>query len=190
MVHHEQPDANAGAPAPDAIPALTPQGASRRRIAGLGVSGVLMTVASSGAMAQVVCKSPSGALSGNLNSHAPVQTCDGDNPAWWAKNFPSGVNKNTKFYQLFPTSDKVGNMNLSTVIAQRANNGVASVPALILATWFNVTAKPPKITVMTQQGVKDMWANYERNGGVYRPGNGSQVWSSAQLASYLMSTQR
>lgn len=188
MVNHDQPDENAGAPAPEAIPALTPHGASRRRIAGLGVSGVLMTVAGSGAMADVVCKSPSGALSGNLNSHSPSQTCAGECPDWWALHFPAGVNKNTKFRQLFPTSDKVGNMSLATVIAQRANNGTASVPALILATWFNVTATPPKITVMTQQGVKDMWANYDRNGGVYRPGSGTQFWTSSQLADFLKST--
>lgn len=189
MVKHDQPDANAGAPAPVVLAALTPQGASRRRIAGLGVSGVLMTVAGSGAMAQVVCKSPSNALSGNLNSHAPQQTCAGENAAWWSKNFPSGVDKNMKFYQLFPTGDKVGNMNLSNVLDERAQDGTASVPALILATWFNVTAKPPKITVMTQQGVKDMWANYDKNGGFYRPGNGTQVWTSGQLADYLRSTQ-
>ncbi|WP_426101812.1 hypothetical protein [Massilia sp. TSP1-1-2] len=189
MVKRDSPDDNAGANAQADIAALTPQGAARRRVAGLGVSGVLMTVASSGAMAQVVCKSPSGALSGNLNSHAPELTCAGAKPDWWAKHLPSNVKANTKFYKLFPTNDKVGNMNLSTVLAERAHNGTASVPALILATWFNVTVSPPKVTVMTAQAVKDMWANYDRNNPFYRPGNGSQVWTSEQLADYLRSTQ-
>ncbi len=190
MVNHDQPDENAAnAPAaPAAIPALTPQGASRRRLAGLGVSGVLMTVASSNAMADIVCKSPSGALSGDLNSHSPKQTCAGRSPTWWASNLPSNITKHTKFEHIFPTHQAVGNMSVQKVLEMRGQTGYDGVPALMLATWFNVTANPPLISFLTPQAVRDMWANYDVD-QIYRPGAGSVGWDSAKFAEYLASTQ-
>lgn len=192
MIHHDQPDENAAAPsAPPAIPALSPQGAARRRMAGLGVSGVLMTVASSSAMADVVCKSPSGALSGDLNSNSPKQTCAGQSPTWWSTHtsmFPKGITAKTRFGDIFPTHDPVGNMTVMKVLEMRGNTGRDGVPALMLATYLNVNANPPMITFITPQAVKDMWANYNRN-YMFRPGNGTQSWDSAQFADYLASTQ-
>ena len=105
MSNHEQQDANAGAPsAPLNSAGLTPKGASRRRIAGLGVSGVVLTVASNHAMAALVCKSPSGALSGKLVSQQPGLTCTGAKPETWASplvSWPSEVRTNDRFSSIF-----------------------------------------------------------------------------------------
>jgi hypothetical protein len=187
MVQHDHEASGAAPLGPAPMPALTPQGASRRRIAGLGVSGVLMTVASSHAMADLVCKSPSGDLSGDLNSRTPKETCAGQSPEYWAANLPKGITKHTRFSQIFPTSDAVGNMTVIKVLEGRGNQGIAHVPALMLATYFNVTASPPLITFLTEQAVKDMWANYDGD-HLYRP-NLSESWDSARFAEYLSSTQ-
>jgi hypothetical protein len=192
MEHHDQPDDVAATAAPAALPGLSPQGASRRRIAGLGVSGVLMTVASGSGMADVVCKSPSGALSGDLNSNAPKQTCAGRSPTWWSTHtslFPKNITKKTRFGDIFPNGGAVGNMTVIKVLEMRGNTGVDGVPALMLAMYLNVNAKPAMIGFLTPQAVKDMWANYVSNNFQYRPGNGSKVWDSAQFAEYLASTQ-
>jgi hypothetical protein len=195
MVNHDQPDQNAAAPAaPAAIPALTPSGAARRRIAGLGVSGVLMTVASSHAMAgDLACKSPSGALSGDLHaSHAPHAACTGgQSPTWWFthKNLlPRTINKQTKFGEILTTSRPVGNMSVYKVLEGTGNKGKDTVPALMLATWFNVTVTPVSINFLTPQAVADMWANYDAD-EVYNISGSSQSMDSVQFAEYLRNTQ-
>ncbi len=189
MVNNDQPEhQDAATPA---LPTLSPKGAARRRLAGLGASGVLMTVASSSAMADLVCKSPSGALSGDLNSHAPNHTCAGRAPGWWATRanmYPRGITGRTRFQDIFPTGDAVGNMTVEKVLTSRGNDGRDGVPALMLATWFNVNANPPLITFLTPQDVRDMWANYDGT-YTYRPDFTGESWDSARFAEYLASTQ-
>jgi hypothetical protein len=194
MLDHDQPADSAAAPAtPPAMPGLTPAGAARRRIAGLGVSGVLMTVASSHAMAgDLACKSPSGALSGDLHaSHAPKAAClGGESPQWWYDNrnlLPSKINKHTTFNQILHTSRKVGNETVYKVL-QGKGNGRAAVPGLMLATFFNVTVEPKLITFLTEQAVADMWANYDADETYNIPGS-SQSMDSAAFAEYLGNTQ-
>lgn len=194
MVNHDQPDQNAGAPsAPAAIPALTPSGAARRRIAGLGVSGVLMTVASTHAMAgDLACKSPSGALSGDLHaSHAPKAEClGGESPQWWYDNrnlLPRKINKHTTFSEVLHTSRKIGTETVYKVL-QSKGKGKAAVPGLMLATFFNVTVEPKLITFLTEQAVADMWANYDADETYNIPGS-SQSMDSAAFAEYLGNTQ-
>jgi hypothetical protein len=195
MVNHDQPEQNADAPcAPTAIPALTPSGAARRRIAGLGVSGVLMTVASSHAMAgELACKSPSGALSGDLHaSHAPNVACTGgQSPTWWFNHktlLPRTITKQTKFSEILYTTRPVGNMSVYKVLEGNGNKGKDTVPALMLATWFNVTVSPHSINFLTAQAVADMWANYDAD-EVYNISGSSQSMDSVQFADYLRNTQ-
>jgi hypothetical protein len=66
--------------------ALTAKGAARRRFtrAGLGASGVLLTLASQPGMAQTICTTPSGSLSGGLHSRLPPNNiCQGVSPGYW-----------------------------------------------------------------------------------------------------------
>jgi hypothetical protein len=192
MSIHEQADPTPAAPA--AIPALTPAGAARRRIAGLGVTGVLATLASSHALAgELACKSPSGALSGDLHaSHAPEAPCaGGQSPKWWYDHrslLPSKINKHTRFSEILYTSRPVGNMTVYKVLEGIGNKGKESVPALMLATWFNVTVAPRSIDFLTPQAVTDMWANYDTD-ETYNISGSSQSMDSIAFAEYLRSTQ-
>lgn len=60
---------------------------SRRRFtkSGLAASGVILTLASRPVLANVVCKSPSGFLSGNTSTHIQ-EMCFGNYPDYYANN--------------------------------------------------------------------------------------------------------
>lgn len=186
MVNDHQPDGNAK---PATAPALTAQGAARRRMAGLGLSGVVLTVASNNALADMVCKSPSGALSGNLNSHSPKTTCDGRSPDWWLKNktiWPANVNPGDLFMQHFPTATQpLANKTLEQLLKQHGSDqdGVAMH---MVATYLNVRSE--RITFLTRQSVIDMYARWQRD-HAYVPAPGADPWSGAELAAYLADTQ-
>ena len=183
-----------------ALPALSPAGAARRRIAGLGVSGVLMTVASTHGMADTMCKSPSGGLSGDLHtSHAPEQAClPGQTPLWWSakKDLLATVkiHKNTKFKEVLSTSRSFGELPVIDVLrgtndkGAAVDQGEAKVAALMMATYLNVAVAPPQITFLTKQAVLNLWANYNEDLHYNLPGS-SKSWDSWALADYLHETQ-
>jgi len=60
---------------------------ARRRFtkSGLAASGVILTLASRPVLADTVCKSPSGFLSGNVSSHIE-ELCFGNYPSYYANN--------------------------------------------------------------------------------------------------------
>jgi hypothetical protein len=188
MVNHEQQDEHpAPPPVAQAIAPLTPRGAGRRRIAGLGISGVVMTVASNHAMAALVCKSPSGALSGNLNSQRPNVVCNGVSPGYWKNHpsaWPSEVRTVDQFSKFFPCSSALGSMTCMTVLHHQTidRNNVAMH---ILATYLNVCSG--RITFLTRQKVINMWGQYNAT-GTYTPADGATPWTGAQLVAYLTST--
>jgi len=183
MVNHEDQDGPAPTPAP-----LSPKGASRRRIAGLGVSGVVMTVASNNAMAALVCKSPSGALSGNLNSQKPNERCDGLSPGYWknhTEDWPSEVKTSDRFAKLFPSRGKLSAFTCLQILSkQEADKN--NVAMHIMATYLNVASG--RITFLTRQAVIEMWVKYDKY-GTYTPNEGAMPWSGQELTNYLSSTQ-
>ncbi len=79
-------------------------------------------------------------------------------------------------------------MTVYKVLEGTGNKGTETVPALMLATWFNVTVTPISITFLTPQAVKDMWANYDVD-EVYNISGSSQSMDSFAFAGYLRSTQ-
>ena len=184
MINHEQQDDAAPSPAP-----LSPTGAARRRIAGLGVSGVVMTVASNNAMAALVCKSPSGgALSGNLNSQKPNVKCDGMRPEDWRKDsqsWPSDVKTSDRFGKFFPSHGKLAELSCKQVLSKR-NDVKTDVAMYLMATYLNVASG--RISFLTRQGVVKMWVQYDLY-GTYTPAEGATPWSPAELVRYLASTQ-
>lgn len=188
MVNQEQQDGNAGTPAvPAAIPPLSPRGASRRRIAGLGVSGVVLTVASNHAMAGLVCKSPSGALSGSLNSQRPHVVCEGVSPGYWKNHphsWPSQVKTTDKFAQHFSCTGALSGVSCMQILSkQKADKN--NVAMHIMATYLNVLSG--KITFLTAQAVLEIWKQYNTY-GTYTPAGASKAWSGSQLVDYLSST--
>jgi hypothetical protein len=189
MVNQEQQDGNANAPAaPAAIPPLSPQGASRRRLAGLGVSGVVMTVASNHAMAALVCKSPSGALSGNLNSQTPDVVCNGVSPGYWKthpNSWPSQVKTTDLFSQHFACTGPLSGVKCMQMLSKQAEDK-NNVAMHIMATYLNVLSG--RISFLTPQAVLDIWAQYNTY-GTYTPHGATTPWSGSQLVDYLASTQ-
>ena len=183
MVNHEQQDGK-----PAAIPPLTPRGAARRRLAGLGVSGVVMTVASNHAMAALVCKSPSGALSGDLNSQRPNVVCNGVSPGFWKTHpeaWPAEVKTTDMYSKYFSCHGQLGNFSCMKVLEKQEDDKNA-VAMHIMATYLNVVSG--KITFLTRQAVVDMWNKYNTY-GTYTPTDGATPWTADQLVAYLSSTQ-
>ena len=186
-INHEQPAGPASAkplPAP-----LSPSGVARRRIAGLGASGVLMTVASNNAMAALVCKSPSGgALSGNLNSQKPNVKCDGLSPGYWKNHpeaWPSEVRPNHRFAKFFPSRGSLSTVSCKDILSkQHADKN--NVGMHLMATYLNVVSG--RITFLTRQSVIKMWVEYDMY-GTYTPAEGATPWSGGELVDYLSSTQ-
>ena len=188
MVDHEQDGTSAAPAAVPAIPPLTRRGAARRRLAGLGVSGVVMTVASNHAMAAMVCKSPSGALSGNLNSQAPNVTCNGLGPDYWKNNpqaWPSEVKTRTKFSTIFAANGHFNSYSCMDVLKMDVDKH--KVAMHIMAAYLNVVSG--KISFLTRQAVKDMWNEYHTS-GAFSPTEGALPWSGPQLVDYLTGTMR
>lgn len=189
MVNQEQQDGNAAAPAaPAAIPPLSAKGASRRRMAGLGVSGVVMTVASNHALAGLVCKSPSGALSGNLNSQAPNVTCNGVSPGYWKnhpEDWPSEIRTDHLFSKYFHCSGALSTVSCMGILSKQGADK-NNVGMHIMATYLNVASG--RITFLTRQAVIDIWTEYNTYGS-FTPSNGAQPWDGRELVDYLSSTQ-
>src|SRR5690606_27745011 len=80
---------------------------SRRRFgkSGLAVTGVLATLASRPVLGtDLVCKSPSGFLSGNLSTHGPAPVCAGRSPGYWKNHkWPIPNRETAKFCHVFAT---------------------------------------------------------------------------------------
>lgn len=187
MTIDHQPDGTDASGA--ATPPLTPRGAARRRMAGLGISGVVMTVASNNALADMVCKSPSGALSGNLNSHSPKTTCDGRSPKWWSENlsqWPSEVKPDDRLMQHFTdVRQPLANLKVSHILKGHPAD-VNGVNQQLMATYLNVLSQ--RITFLTRQSVLDMQARWARD-RAFTPADGAHAWTGAELADYLSRTQ-
>jgi hypothetical protein len=88
-------------------PSLSDRGVARRRLVKAG-AGVLLTLEAKAALANPVCATPSGYLSGGLhNSHYGPQTCNGGySPGYWkqkTRTWPDGLDRNTlAFTAVFP----------------------------------------------------------------------------------------
>lgn len=171
---------------------LSPAGASRRRLAGIGASGVLLTLASNGAMATMVCKSPSGAMSGNLvASRAPASfACEGRSPGYW-KNHPrawsgSGVRTSEQFNRLFSCGgrrefESVTCMSILSHKSYDTNN----LAMHLMATYLNVASG--NISFMSLETVTSMWTECIRTGS-YKPSATAKPWNAADIVIYLRST--
>lgn len=188
MVNQEQQDGKAAAPGAAAtIPPLSTKGAARRKLAGLGASGVVMTVASNNALAGLVCKSPSGALSGNLNSQRPNVVCEGRSPGFWKNHpdeWPSDIQTKDLFSKHFQCTGTLGNLSCMKILSKQKEDK-NNVAMHIVATYLNVATG--RITFLTRQAVLDIWAEYNST-GAYTPNGGATPWNGRQLVDYLSST--
>jgi len=189
-------------------PGLSERGAARRRLSRAAGAGVLFTLGSKGAMG-VTCLSPSGYLSGGLNSHYGSTACGGGySPGYWKNHaWPAGIDRTKfRFTDAFPMP--VGKQCLSsTGVQQPASNtsygcalldDVISRPSAsksydadrlgmhMAATYLNIRAGYVKF--LTVEKLQEIWREVTMN-TVYQPTAGV-TWSRAQLVAYLKATMQ
>jgi hypothetical protein len=178
---------------------LSERGATRRRLAkaGIGAAGILATLESRATMSPMVCKSPSGALSGGLSSHyGPAPVCQGRSPGYW-KNHTSSwpVPIGTWFADVFYVA---GNRRYCTVKQKNTSYLCSTMLNLVspqsfdkynlamhaIATYLNI--KSGKINFLSVDTLLAMWADVQIK-GYYSPTAGVK-WNAEQVKNYLQAT--
>lgn len=186
-------------------PAISAKGAARRRFgrAGLGASGVLMTLASQPAMAQAFCATASGSLSSGMQSrHAsiPVPKCDGLPPEGYADNTGNAQLKSNsrRFSSMYTTSltalrdAKITDV-LDACVKGTTLPGVDKDTVLVaghmVAGMLNLEAKLTTANDIT--ALKTIWNAYELGGralkGSYSPA-ATVTWYSSDIVRYMKTT--
>jgi hypothetical protein len=180
-------------------PPLSQRGATRRRLtkAGIGALGVLSTLESRAGMSPMMCKSPSGALSGGLSSnYGPAPVCQGLSPGYW-RNHPDAwsIPLNTLFADVFYVA---GDKSSCTAESKDQSYLCSTMMNLlepqkfdtyklgrhIVATYLNIRAG--KISFLTTETLVGMWFELQTK-GYYNPTAGVQ-WSAEQVKNYLEAT--
>jgi hypothetical protein len=192
----QQQDGEAGKPSvPEQdSPALTGTGTARRRFAraGMGVSGVILTLTSQPGMACTVCKSPSGSLSGGLKSHkGPPVVCAGKPPSYWcgSGSWPSNCLKSTTLGQIFTCRTAQYRDCTFENILKGANFDSKEVGKYCAAAYLNTQAGLS--TFLPPATVKAMLAEWLATGGgnigYYRL-NAKTKWYYYDIVRYLKGT--
>ncbi|WP_295991423.1 hypothetical protein [Rugamonas sp.] len=173
------------------IPGLSLRGASRRRFtrAGVAASGVLLTLHSQPGMACDICNTPSGYLSGGLQSFRGAKpVCTGRSPSYWqGAAWPGGCNKTSMFSTVFTCtgSNKTtyGKCSLQSMLTLQSFDKYGVGNALV-ACWLNVHSS--KSTFQTETMLKNIWNEYQSK-GYYSPTAGVS-WTGTQIVAYLKGT--
>lgn len=179
-------------------PGMSPQGAARRRFAraGLGASGVIMTLASAPGMATTVCRPPSGFLSGTWgSSHPNAPSCFGATPADWSATPQERwiaygrTDPTKKFNFVFEcTANTSALKNLTLLEIVSGNGGTADqneVAKYIIAALLN--ARAGTTPVLDEAKVFQIWNEYNQKLS-YTPNAGAKAWGGAEIVNYLKST--
>jgi hypothetical protein len=189
-------------PGGDSTPQSAPINLARRRFgrAGLGASGVILTLASEPGMAATMCKSPSGSLSGGLQSNKGTQAvvCGGLSPGYWKNHprlWPAGVRPftlsgqaATTFASVFPFGATQLYQTGSLMDVLKSNDPAQDPYNLgfhLVAAYLNVLSG--KISYLSAQGLKDMWHDLVTLGH-YEPTAGTK-WYAVDIKNYLQSTE-
>lgn len=188
MATEHQPDADTG---PTDPATLTPRGAARRRFtrAGVAASGVLLTLQSQPGMACEVCTTPSGYLSGGLQSFRGAKpVCAGRNSRYWASHgWPTGCAKEALFTKVFAcgaSTSKTYGSSTQLAIIQGKSWDANGIGRLLMACYLNVRAGIS--TFQTVPMLQKIWSEYQSK-GYYTPTAGVR-WNGAQIANYLQRT--
>lgn len=205
MANQDQPDCDAiksDNVTPSAV-TLPPAGMSRRRFAGLGASGVILTLASQPAMANsVMCTSLSAAGSVVHSQSTAVIVCNGLSPGFYHKpeNWAgTGIDPNGMFKDYFSTSG-VGRLLIPYTLLKVVNGdfaitsakGVVTNPTTdpdqynvarhVIATWLNVLSH--RVSFFTVESVMSMWSEYASTSH-YLPTAGAAPWDGTTLVDHL-----
>ncbi|TCS38585.1 hypothetical protein EDC30_102324 [Paucimonas lemoignei] len=168
---------------------LTDAASSRRQFtkAGLGLSGVVLSLASRPVLGDVVCKSPSGFLSGNASTHGPQPVCKGRSPGYWKNHKESWpIATDTEFRRVFPASPTsvYAKYTLLQLLSpqkdDRQNLGMHLVAAYLNA----ISGWTPFLTTETIIAMFSEW----QSKGTFSP-TATVHWTSAEIVTYLKATQ-
>ncbi|MCC2973062.1 hypothetical protein [Massilia sp. IC2-476] len=173
-------------------PTLTSRGSARRRLtkAGLGAASVLWSLDSRATMNTMVCVSPSGALSGGLNSNyakSPPK-CVGKSPGFWKNHtgaWPCSIGKD--FDDVFGCSAKYAKTYATKTlyeIVRGCDFDKYNFGMQLVATYLNVLSG--RIGFLSVPTLQQMW-NQIQNQGYYQPAKGV-FWSAEQTKRYLEAT--
>ena len=182
---------------PAATESLDARGAARRRFtrAGVGASGVLMTLASQPGMA-AVCATPSGSLSSGMTSRAPNTqvTCGGVSPGYWKNHdWPAGTSRTARFGDIFPcgpSSLVMSNMTMYDVLCNADTNvDKFNTASHVVSAYCNYRQDPTY--VITPTILSKMWKEYQDTGGqavgYYVPAV-NHKWYGFDIVNYIVST--
>jgi hypothetical protein len=195
--NQDQQNGESKQPALPATELLDARGAARRKFtrAGVGASGVLMTLASQPGMA-AVCATPSGSLSSGMTSRAPNTqvTCGGVSPGYWRNHdWPAGTDRNARFGDIFPcsaASSVMANMKMYDVLIcddpaiDKFNTGSHTVSAYL-------NYRKDTTYVITPAIMSKIWKEYQDTGGqaigYYVPAV-NHKWYGFDIVNYIVST--
>lgn len=194
MAIEDRQDGEAGAHGvpPQAPAHMSALGTSRRRFAkaGIGATGVLLTLNSQPGMACDICTSPSGSLSGGLKSHhGPPQVCSGRSPGYWKNNssWPSACRTWTKFGLIFScnlkNSKNYGATACLTMLSHQTFDE-SNLAMHLVAAYLNVlSGRSPFQSI---EMLRNIWTEWQAT-GYYKP-SATVKWNSAQIVIYLSGT--
>ena len=157
----------------------------------IGTSGVLLTLASQPGMAANMCRSPSGSLSGGLQSRGPVVACAGRSPDFYTGNaiWPSPCTPSTPFSSVFPcagmTKETYGKSSttLGSILIHQSFD-TANLGMHLVTTYLNILSG--RIDFLTLSQVQAIWYDWQTY-GYYSPTAGVQ-WSATDIVIYLSGT--
>lgn len=183
--------------APQIPPGMSPQGAARRRFAraGMGASGVIMTLASAPGMATTVCRPPSGFLSGTWASNHPKATwCYGAKPVDWCANQDKWItygrtSPSKQFYTVFtctPNTWALKSYTLLQIVSGSCGTADRNEVAKYIVTAL-LNARAGTTPVLDEAKVFQIWNEYTRK-LTYTPNAGAKAWGGAEIVNYLKST--
>ncbi len=170
----------------------TPISASRRRFGkatSVAASGVIATLASRSVLGDVLCKSPSGFLSGNLSSHGAPPVCQGRSPGYWKNQdrWPIQNRKTAKFSSVFACNgySRYRSVTLLDLLSGKNNDDSHRLGKHLVAAYLNaMNGWTPFLTV---ERIKSMFSEWQTS-GYFAPTAGVK-WDARQIVEYLKTTQ-
>ncbi len=179
-----------GAPSLDqVIEQASDMNTSRRKFAkaGLGLSGAILTLASRPVLGNVVCKSPSGFLSGNASTHGAQPICQGRSPGYWKTHTEAWpIATDTQFSSIFMTSfSSVYAKYTLLVLMSPQDDDRHNLGMHLVAAYLNaISGWTPFLTVET---IKAMFTEWQSKGS-FSP-TATVQWSAEEIVAYLKATQ-
>jgi hypothetical protein len=154
--------------------------------AGLGASGVLLTLACKPVLGGVVCKSPSGFLSGNQSTHDTGALCAGRNPQYWKMTSSWPISKRTPFHRLFSCGpgSAFETCSLAEIVSGHQADPEFVAMHLTAALLNSRSGWTPFLSEETIQAMFLEW----RTKGTYTP-TVNVEWGSTDIVNYLKATQ-